>query len=394
MPRAEMNRLAPEKQSLLLRCLTRGSGVRDCASIVECDPGTVVTYLRRFGTALRHVHESRVVRLRSTRIEVDEIWSYVYGKDRNRHRFDPKAPSWAGDYFTWTALDPDSKLLIALHVSKRTRQDCLTFLSDVRNRVSGAPLITTDSYPAYKRAVAEVFGSDVKHVRLKKEFKSVWDRETGDRQVRVTLMEKVPQRSNISERDIALASTSHNERHNASIRNYVSRFQRQTYGFSKTVENHRHSQDIYAAYYNFVKEHRSLGSETPAMRAGVADRLWSFNDLIAEVSTYWAKQVEPLPDQGHCAANELQALPPREAAEHLSYFVCYDTLGQTAKVHAGSCCNCRHGLGRGGSGATNRWYGFDDVDGARRAAAALAPGDDTDCAICIRKSYRTRFQPA
>ena len=387
-----MNELSRAKKELLLRCMVRGNGVHDCAEIVDIDPGTVQRYLRIFGEALLAMHHRLISGLRVRRLELDEIWSYVYGKSYNRHSFGPTAPDWAGDIFTWTALDPDSKLLVAYHVSRRSLKQAKIFLFDVRSKVDGPLLITTDALRLYKRAINFTFGSDAQHVVIEKVLESKWNRETGDRQVTVVQMVKKPQSS--AEVDLNLASTSHNERHNGTIRNFISRFQRLTYGFSKKVESHVYAHAIYATYYNFRKKHRSLGQGTPAMKAGLSDHVWSFADFIDEVDRYWAsKKFTGIPDQNISAGEVLEAMKPGTCREDHNFFVCLNTLQDTALIHVGSCRNCRFGLGRGGSGEYSRWYSFELQEDAEKSAEILAPGENGVCSICIKRQYRTRFQP-
>ncbi len=334
------------------------------------------------------MHHNKVIKLEPTRLEIDEIWGYVYGKTRNRAKFSKEAPRFAGDYFTWTALDPDSKLLVSYYVSRRTLKHAHWFLADVRYRVRGAPLITSDALPQYKRAVAHVF-PDSFHVVIHKVLKSVWDRETGDRQVKVISFTKTCSKPNAP---FDFATTSYNERHNGTIRNFLSRFTRLSYCFSKDVDNHFYAHAIYAAYYNFVKDHRSLGYSTPAMVAGVTTKQWTFDDLLDEVDAFWAK-AEPAPATKPVQVVDGQTLVPLAqgvASPTHGFFVCNDTIANKAKVHAGSCRNCQYGIGRGGSGKTNRWYAFTTQADAQSAADDLAPDHASVCSICVRGFYRIR----
>jgi hypothetical protein len=205
-------------------------------------------------------------------------------------------------------------------------------------------------------------------------------------------MTKIPQKS--AAVDLALASTSRNERHNGTVRNFISRFQRFTYGFSKDLDNHRFAHAIYAFWYNFRKQHRSLRYDTPAMRAGIADHIWTWDEILDEVDRYWADvNGVPQPEPPVLDGTILTPMEPGTRELDSEFFVCHDTVGNTAKVHAGYCRNCRYGLGRGGSGKVNRWYHFHDRSTAEAAAALLAPDDHSVCSICIKRQYRTRTQP-
>ncbi len=82
--------------------------------------------------------------------------------------------------------------------------------------------------------------------------------------------------------DKALISKSYVERQNLTKRMHMRRFIRLTNGFRKKVENHMHAVALHFMYYNFVKVHQTL-KVTPAMKAGLTDRLWDIADLVAMV---------------------------------------------------------------------------------------------------------------
>jgi len=82
--------------------------------------------------------------------------------------------------------------------------------------------------------------------------------------------------------DPAHISTSYAERQNLTMRMHIRRFTRLTNAFSKDAENHAHSIALNFMYYNFVRIHQTL-RVTPAMAAGVTDRLWELSDLVAMI---------------------------------------------------------------------------------------------------------------
>src|SRR5206468_12153781 len=84
------------------------------------------------------------------------------------------------------------------------------------------------------------------------------------------------------EPDEAHISTSYVERQNLSMRMGMRRFTRLTNAFSKKIENHEHALAIYFMHYNFVRIHQTLRC-SPAMEAGVTDKLWSLDDMAALV---------------------------------------------------------------------------------------------------------------
>lgn len=381
-----------------MRCFCRGCGIADAAEIADVSTTTVRRYLGRFGTALAAFHDRVVRDVPCTRLQVDEIWSFIYAKAETVRAMS-SPPEQAGDAYTWTAFDPDNKLFLSWLVGGRGLEFATPFLQDVKARVRGKPLLTTDAHGPYPEAVQLAFGDDVDHVVIRKALGSQWNRETGERKVTVYAMHKEPQ--NQSDIDLSRASTSLAERHHGSMRNFMSRFTRQTYKFSKKFENHLHAQAIYAAYYNFSKRHDGFkGPErhfTPAMKAGLARGVFSYSDLLDEVDRYWAVAAVGRPSEPSPQALRHQGvirLQPGATADS-GFFVMHDAIKRQAKVHVGACRNCCHGAGRAGGGRSTAWYATgDDLEDAKRLAASLAPHDHSECAICITHSYRTRRQPA
>ena len=381
-----MNRLNRVRQLRLLVCLCKGVEIGRTADIVGCDPETVLRYLAVFGAACRTIQDELVVGLHSTCLEIDEMWSFVGGKSRNRKRFLPTTPKWFGDIWTWTALDPDSKLLVDWEVGRRGFRTGHAFLARIKTRLLKKVLITTDAYPVYRRVIKDLFtDEEAVHVWLKKEFKAFGDRDTGDYTVRLVGITK-HHRRNI-EVDTGLASTSLGERHHATMRSFIARLVRRTYSFSKKPDNHMHAHSIYAVFYNFCKKHRSLGHETAAMRAGIVERLWTPDDLLDKINETLAPKLDKtgLDD----SSPQLVPLPRGEASAEAKFFVCNEVTRHTAKLHAGHCTSCLHGRGKKGGSVNNRWYAFADQAAAWLAAQILAPDHYSVCRICIG-SYRTR----
>ena len=96
-------------------------------------------------------------------------------------------------------------------------------------------------------------------------------------------------------------STSFAERQNFTMRMHMRRFTRLTNAFSKKVENHAHSVALFTTYYNFVKVHSKLRI-SPAMAAGVADRLWEVVDIVKLVEAAEAKPAKRGPYKKRLAA--------------------------------------------------------------------------------------------
>lgn len=82
--------------------------------------------------------------------------------------------------------------------------------------------------------------------------------------------------------DMAKVCTSIIERSNLTVRTMQKRFSRLTCAFSRKWENLRAACALHFCYYNFVWQPRTLGGPSPAMAAGVTDRLWSIADLVGD----------------------------------------------------------------------------------------------------------------
>ncbi len=232
-----------------------------------------------------------------------------------------------------------------------------------------------------------MFGTEADHVVIQKDIESWRNPQTGEKGTRVISMGKILKTRNAV--DLSLASTSLVERLNGSIRNFTSRFTRQTYKFSKRLANHVHAQAIFFAYYNFVKAHGGLkGPErhfTPAMKAGVTDRVWTYDDLLDEVDRYWQhKAFEPT--LRVVSAHKFVPLSAGETSP-LPYFVMYSPNKREAKVHKGTCHACRQGLGKKDQSSPNQWYAFDTEKAARRCAEVLSARNHSVCSICVTGHY-------
>ena len=263
-----MNRLPDTKRALILQLLVEGSSMRSASRIAGAAINTVTKLLEDAGDACAEFHHEFVRGVRPQRIECDEIWAFCYAKRKNV-AYATAAPPGAGDAWTWTALDPDSKLLLTWTVGQRDLYTGMVFADDLRFRVEGKPQITTDGLASYVDAIEATFGADVDYAQLVKQY---------DGRQRYIGAERMVV---IGHPDIARVSTSLVERQNLTMRMSMRRFTRKTNAFSKKIENHCHMVAIYAVYYNFVREHRSLGKEvTPAMAAGIASKQFDMEWLV------------------------------------------------------------------------------------------------------------------
>jgi IS1 family transposase len=210
---------------------------------------------------------------------VPAIWSFTYAKQKNVAKA-KAAPANAGDTWTWTAIDADSKLMISWLVGGRDGDYAMMFMDDLRSRLANRVQLTSDGHKAYLEAVEGAFGGDVDYAQLVKVYGASPESAKGRYSpAECTGALKVPVEGNPDPKHI---STSFAERQNLNIRMHTRRFTRLTSAFSKKVENHAHSVALFTTYYNFVRIHKTLRT-SPAMAAGVTDRLWEIGDIVALV---------------------------------------------------------------------------------------------------------------
>jgi IS1 family transposase len=275
-----MNKLPLAKRTQILAMLCEGSSMRSISRVADVSINTVSKLLAQAGEACIALHNDAVKNVKASRIECDEIWSFCYAKDKNvKHA--TCAPEGAGDVWTWTGIDADSKLIVSYLVGGRDAESAMEFMDDLRTRLANRVQLTADGLNLYAVAVEEAFGSDVDFAQLvkiygepkggKNERKYSPGECCGTRKFRVQ-----------GDPDIAKVSTSYVERQNLTMRMSMRRFTRLTNAFSKKLENHIHALALYFAFYNFCRIHKSLRM-SPAMAAGITDRLWSLEDVVAKI---------------------------------------------------------------------------------------------------------------
>lgn len=271
-----MNKLDAATRAQILHLLCEGQSIRAITRVTGASKNTVIKLLVDAGKACMAFHDANVQDVNAKRIQVDEIWSFTYAKQRNVATA-KAAPEGAGDTWTWTAIDADSKLIVSYFVGGRDSDCAILFMDDLRSRLANRVQLTSDGHKAYLEAVEGAFGGDIDYAMLIKMYgpstESAKGRYspaecTGAKKMRV---EGSP--------DMAHVSTSFAERQNKTMRMHMRRFTRLTDGFSKKVENHAYAVALHMMYYNFVRLHTTLRT-TPAMAAGVTARLWEIGDIV------------------------------------------------------------------------------------------------------------------
>ena len=293
-----MNRLTVDKRVQILNMLVEGMSMRSVSRVAGVSINTVSKLLVEAGEACAAYHDEAVRDVHASRVQCDEIWSFCYAKAKNVARA-KAVPQGAGDVWTWTAIEADSKLIISWEVGDRTSATAIEFMDDLRDRLANRVQLTTDGHKAYLEAVEGAFGGDVDYAQLIKLYGEAPDAEKryspatciGTRKRRV---EGSP--------DPAAVSTSYVERSNLTMRMGMRRFTRLTNAFSKKIENHLHMLSLYFVHYNFCRVHKSL-RVSPAMAAGVSDTLKDVEWIVGLIDAGAPKPKRPATYQRQAISN-------------------------------------------------------------------------------------------
>jgi IS1 family transposase len=271
-----MKILDRKARSQILHLLCEGNSIRSVTRLTGASKNTVIKLLIDAGKACMAFHDANVRDVKAKRVQVDEIWSFTYAKQKNVAGA-KAAPDGAGDTWTWTAIDADSKMILSYFIGGRDGECAMWFIDDLRARLANRVQLTSDGHKAYLEAVEGAFGGEIDYAILHKVYGSSPESMKG----KYSPAECIgTQKHRIEgDPDPKHVSTSYVERQNLTIRMHMRRFTRLTNGFSKKVENHAYAVALHMMYYNFVKLHSKLRT-SPAMAAGVSSKLWEIGDIV------------------------------------------------------------------------------------------------------------------
>ena len=290
-----MNRLDRETRIRILSALVEGCSIRSTCRMTGAAKNTVIKLMIQAGRVASDYQDKTLRNLPCKRVQCDEIWSFIGCKEKNVPEGED---SDRGDVWTWTAICADTKIVPSWRVGTRDGETACDFISDLASRLANRVQLTTDGHKPYLEAVEGAFGCDIDYAMLIKMY--------GNEGQGVTPSERKysPAQCSGSRRevitgapDVKHVSTSYVERQNLTMRMSIRRFTRLTNAFSKKLENHAHAVALHFFNYNFLRIHKTL-RVTPAMEAGVTDRLWNLNDLVdliemAEAEEDAARPVKP-----------------------------------------------------------------------------------------------------
>lgn len=273
-----MNRLSLARRTQVISALVEGNSIRSTERMTDIHRDTIMRLMVEVGTGCAALHNEQMRNLDCRRLQCDEIWTFCRIKQAHIPKFTDKTK--IGDQWTFVAIDPDTKLVPAYRLGKRTRETAIAFMGDLSERLSNRVQISSDALGAYIAAVEKAFGDDVDYGQIVKFYDAEPigpgrygpPRVTGAAR---TVIAGRPEQAHIS--------TSHVERQNLTMRMSMRRFTRLTNAFSKKFENLQAAVALHFAHYNLVRLHKTTRI-TPAMAAGVVDRLWSLEELVERTS--------------------------------------------------------------------------------------------------------------
>ena len=272
-----MNKLDVASRAQILAMLCEGASMRSVSRLADVSINTVAKLLADAGKFCAGYHDAKVRGVKAKRVQVDEIWSFTYAKQKNVATA-KAAPEGAGDTWTWTAIEADTKLIISHFVGGRDGECAAWFMNDVAERVATRIQLTSDGHKAYLEAVEGAFGADVDYAMLNKIYGASPESAKGRYSPADCI--GIKKQAVTGKPDMKHVSTSYAERSNLTMRMHNRRFTRLTNAFSKKFESHAHMVAIWSVWYNFIRIHKTL-RVTPAMAAGISQTVMGWEDFVA-----------------------------------------------------------------------------------------------------------------
>jgi IS1 family transposase len=274
-----MNQLSKAKRAQVVAALVEGNSIRATVRMTGVAKNTVTKLLVDLGRACSEYQDGELQNLRSKRIECDEIWSFCHSKQKNVSP-DHEGEFGYGDVWTWVAIDADTKLVPTWLVGERNLEDAYAFIADLQSRLRGRIQLTTDGLRLYLDVVDILMRDRVDYAVLHKMYGKTPENESRYSPATCTGIEK---KIMMGDPDPKKISTSYIERQNLTMRMGMRRFAQLTNAFPKKVENLGHAVSLHFMHYNFARPHKTLSKPyptTPAMAAGIADHVWSIEEIV------------------------------------------------------------------------------------------------------------------
>jgi IS1 family transposase len=277
------------RRAQVIRCLIEGSSINSTVRMTGVAKNTVLKLLVEIGGSCSGYLDATMRDLPCQRLQADEAWAFVYAKQKNVKPEHFEDDGYAGDVWTWVAIDADTKLIPSWLIGTRDPASARTFMEDLASRLSNRVQLTTDGLKCYLSAVKNAFGNDIDYSML---IKIYGNEPEGHRRYSPATCIGCERHAVAGSPDPDHISTSYVERQNLTMRMSMRRFTRLTNGFSKKLENHGASVALYMMYYNYGRKHTTLGT-TPAVKAGLTDHIWSVEEIIALLEAREPKSTRP-----------------------------------------------------------------------------------------------------
>lgn len=274
--------LSEEKALMCLSLLVEGNSIRSIERITDVNRNTILSLLETVGKKCLWIQENLIKNVKVADVQADEIWAFIGMKQKTANNKQLADEEKVGSAYTFTAIESNSKLIIAWHLGKRSEQDALIFLEKIYSAVDGATKrfqMSTDAFKGYDHTVNEVLGTLADYGQVVK----IYGKPNPD-EIRYSAAECIGMRKKIicGNPNKDKISTSYVERANLTMRMSIRRFTRLTNGFSKKWENHNYALALHFAHYNFCRIHKTIRC-TPAMEAGITKTIWELKDILAVV---------------------------------------------------------------------------------------------------------------
>ena len=269
--------LSMAKKTAVITALVEGCSIRSTSRMTGVAKGTILRLLAEVGKACADYLDLTIRNVKAKRVQVDEIWNFCYAKQKNATQEMWDRVGYAGDVWTFTAIDADTKLVISWAVGRRDAGCAADFLQDVAGRLANRIQLTTDGHRMYLTAVPDAFGNKIDFAQLVKIYGNDPEGQTRYSPAQCLGTKRIGVIGNPAEEHI---STSYVERQNLNMRMNMRRFTRLTNAFSKKIDNLVHSVALFHMHYNFARVHQTL-RVTPAMEAGLSDHVWSIHEIVS-----------------------------------------------------------------------------------------------------------------
>nr|WP_303675255.1 IS1 family transposase [Vampirovibrio chlorellavorus] len=250
-----------------MNCIVEGNSIRSTARLTNSSKDTVMRLQNAVGEACANFHHNHVVNLPCRYIQVDEVWSFIRAKEKNVHQ---GIVGKAGDAWLWTSICNDTKIIPTWYIGLRDAQSAHEFAQDLASRLANRIQLTSDGNKVYLKAIENAFGHDIDYRMLIKHYDQSKDEPD----------------TIIGTPDDNYMHNNYIERSNLTLRMCNRRFTRKTNAFSKRVENHINSVSLTFTYYNFCRMHKTIKT-TPAIAAGVTDRVMTLEEIVEMSDRYW-----------------------------------------------------------------------------------------------------------